>query len=400
MNQQIGNVGLLNLMNATAESIKGIEKIVNVGTAIYRQGNAHLLTSLNIGNIGSTVEIPEGYSLHNGNLNLNHAFLESVIEPAYLFVNGAVIVDKDVHQEDLKKGLLNLMVNGKVFSPEHLSGTISQIISKGSLTVESYLGDVPRFENGKFTLTNSFLESLEEPLYLIVNGVLTLPKDLDMSQFNEKIDKLRVNGKIILFEEQEAFLYKKAASLTTSKMEVIPTGYEVLTKPLRLNSRSIRRFRKKNLYTKNPILIDADVTRDMLEGAVTSIHSTSVIVCKEDVEDVIYELLNLLDTEVLSYENAYLLIEGEEVLSNDQLLAFEKPVNVIVDGKMTVDSDVTEEVLLNKVLVLDILGEIVVKDKRLKGVLQNLTRFNTGSIQEESTKEQGSGLYNVGELSL
>jgi hypothetical protein len=125
-----------------------------------------------------------------------------------------------------------------------------------------------------------------------------------------------------------------------------------------------------------------------------------VIVCNENVEDLIYELLTLLDTEVLSYENSYILIENEEVWSNDQFLALEKPVNFIVDGKLILDSDVTEKVLLNKVAGLDIIGEVVVKEKKIIGILKNITRFNSGSIAEESKNEQESGLHNVGELSL
>ena len=44
MSQRIGNVGLLNLVNATEESVKGIERIENVGLVLYGKENAHLLT--------------------------------------------------------------------------------------------------------------------------------------------------------------------------------------------------------------------------------------------------------------------------------------------------------------------------------------------------------------------
>ncbi len=130
MNQRIGNVGLLNLINATAESIKGIEKIENVGMVLYRQGNAQLLTKMNIGNIGSSVEVPEGYRYLNGMLNLDVSFLESIVEPVKLVVNGIVIISRDVQADQLKADQLSLIVNGNVYCPAHLTGHSRSNINK------------------------------------------------------------------------------------------------------------------------------------------------------------------------------------------------------------------------------------------------------------------------------
>ncbi|MFB3170386.1 hypothetical protein P5G62_025065 [Neobacillus sp. 179-C4.2 HS] len=401
MSQRIGNVGLLNLVNATEESIKGVERIENVGLVLYGKGNAHLLTRLNIGNIGSSLEVPSGYRLYNGVLNLDQNYLSSIVEPVLLLVNGVVIIDRNVQPDQIQAGNLNLMVNGKVYCPAHLSGVTGSMLTKNNGAVETYHSAPPRLENGKFTLTNSFLQSVDEPLFLVVNGLLTFAQDLNLDLLNEKINKLEVNGKIEIFENQEAYLYKKAASLTTCKVEVIPAGYEVLGIPLRLNARSIRRFQQKKWFTNKPVIIESDVSREMLTKAVEKIHSTSVIICHEDVEDLVYERLSLLETEVLSYENNFILIEGEEVWSNDQFLALDQPATFIVKGQLFLDDDVSEEVLRTKVSTLDILGEVVVREKKLKGVLQNIIRLNTGTVEEEKGKEEtGVTLQNVGELSL
>jgi hypothetical protein len=400
MNQRIGNVGLLNLMKATEESIKGIERIENVGMVLYRQGNAQLLTKLNIGNIGSSVEIPEGYRYLNGVLNLDVPFLESVADPVNLVVNGIVIISRDVQAEQLKAGQLNLIVYGNIYCPAHLTGLAGQILAQGSGAVEAYRSTPPRFENGKFTLTNSFLHSLEEPMYLVVNGLLSLAQDLNMETFHEKIEKLEVNGKISICENQESFLYKKVASLASCHLEIIPEGYELVTKPLRLNARSIRRFKNKKLFTKKPIILDADVSREILANSIEMIHSSSVIICSEEVEDLVYERISLLDTEVLSYENRFVFIEGEEVWSNNHFQSFENPINLVVNGQLTLDKDVSGEVLSSKVAALDILGEVVVHDRKLKAPLQQVIRVNTGSIEEERKNEETSSLQNIGELAL
>ncbi|MEH7013346.1 hypothetical protein V7087_21475 [Neobacillus niacini] len=401
MSQRIGNVGLLNLVNATEESVKGIERIENVGLVIYGKENAHLLTRLNIGNIGSSLEVPVGSRLFNGLFNLDQNYLSSIDEPVFLLVNGIVIIDENVQADQVQAGQLKMMVNGKVYSPSHLSGIAGKMLSKGSGAVETYHGAPPRLENGKFTLTNSFLQSIEESLYLVVNGMLTFAQDLNIDLFNEKISKLEVNGKISLFENQESYLYKKVASLTTCLVEVIPAGYEVLGKPLRLNARSIRRFQQKKWFTNKPVIIESDVSRDMLMKAIEKIHSSSVIICNEEVEDLVYERLSLMETEVLSYENNFIVIDGEEVWSNDQFLALDQPVNFIVNGQLILDGDVSGEVLRSKVSTLDVLGEVIVREKKLKGALQNVIRLNTGTIEEEKGKQEtGAALQNVGELSL
>jgi hypothetical protein len=108
-----------------------------------------------------------------------------------------------------------------------------------------------------------------------------------------------------------------------------------------------------------------------------------------------------METEVLPYENGFIVIDGEEVWSNDQFLALEQPISFIVNGKLNLDKDVSEEVLRAKVATLDVLGEVIVHEKKLKGTLQNVIRLNTGTIEEEKEKEEtGALLQNIGELSL
>lgn len=400
MNRNIGNVGVLDLTNATEESIKGIELIQNVGTVLYRRENAHLLSQLNIGNIGKSLEIPEGYSYINGILNIDQAYLDSIQEPLKIMVNGDVIIAKEVQPDQLKTNLINLVVNGNIYSPPHLSGSASLLLSEGSTAVKNYDGAPPRFEKGEITLTNSFLRALDEPLYLVVKGSLSFSKDLTMEMFNEKISQLKVSGKIKLYEDQESFLYKKTTSLGSSIIEVIPNGFDLVKKTLRLNGRSIRRFQNMKIYTKRPVILERDVDREMLSDALAQIHSSSIIVCHENVEDLIYERISILDTEVLTYNHSFILIEGDEVWSNDQLLALDNPTNFIVKGQLTLDQDIEEEVLREKVSALDLLGEIIVPEKKIKGWLQNVIRVNTGRIVEEGKKERVSGLNNVGKLSL
>ncbi|TWT06178.1 hypothetical protein [Planomicrobium sp. CPCC 101079] len=400
--QRIGNVGVLNLLNATEESVKSFGEISNVGMVLYKSGQSHLLASLTIGNIGKTVEVPDGYRYYNGKLTIDPVYVNSLNEPLKMVVSGMVILGKELKREQLEDSGMKLIVNGEIYAPTHLAGFASQFFAEGSHTIEFYTDAPPRFENGVFTLSNSFLNAAVAPLHLVVDGVLELPKSLDMELFQEKIEKITVNGVVTLHEEQESALYKKMESSLNGVINVIPAGYELIQKKIRLNSRSIRSFRGKKLLTKKPILLEADITREAFEGAFEKINSKSFIVCHEELEDLVYERLDRFETEVLSYTDHFVVIEGEQEWSEDQFQAFENPVNLLVEGILSLKANVTAETLQAKVAAIDLFGEIQVPEEKLKGAVQSKIRANEGHMitAGETAATQSTGLQNVGELSL
>lgn len=402
MSKVIGNVGMLDLTQATEESVKSIERIGNIGMVLYRAETAHLLTLLkNAGNIGKTLEIPKGHRYYNGTLHLNEEYFKFLEQPENVFVNGVVMIDQHVTLETFQKGQLHLVVNGEVYTPQHLAGAVTASLLKvGGASVEIHTYKfLPRFESGKFQLTNAYLASAREPIHLVVNGVLQFDKDLDMEQFTTLMDCLRINGKAIIYEEQSSYFYDKIQAIN-GLVQVIPAGYQYLTKSLRLNARSIRRFKNQKFYTKHPILIEADVSREAFSSAIAEIQSSSFIICSEDVEDLVWERCPDLNTEIVSYEHAYVFVDGEETWSKEQLLAMEHPVSFIVDGTLNIDDDVTEEVLKNTLQSLDLFGEVIVADNRMKGVLHPYLRSNTGMIRVKGMEEEPKGIGNVGMLSL
>ncbi|CEG21603.1 hypothetical protein BN1080_00516 [Planococcus massiliensis] len=403
MGQKIGNVGLLNLLNATEESVKKIERIENVGAVIYRAGTAHLLSALNIGNLGASLELPEDYRYFNGELTVDAAYLRSLGGEQKLAVNGTVIFSQDVAAEDLEKQQLMLIVNGAIYAPEHLIGLISRLFPEGNRALKPYTGSAPYFENSHFTLSNSFLQAAEEPMYLVVNGVVDFAKDLDLDLFNEKIGQIDVNGVLRLQEEQESALHRKMKTAANGVIQIIPAGYTVLNKALRINSRSIRSFNEKKLYTKKPVIFEPGIEREAFAKAIGHLYSKSYIICSEELEDLMYEKLDRLETEVLSYEQRYLWIEGEQKWSEAQFQALEAGTNLIVDGLLILDKDVAVKTVAKQVAAIDNFGEIQVSAAVQKSVLQNKLRANEGQItssDDASAEPEHTGLQNVGELAL
>ena len=401
MGQRIGNVGLLNLLNATEESVMAYESFGNVGAVLYRTGQAHLLALLNIGNMGRAIEVPEGYGYYNGVLNIDASYLDSLDGELKLVVNGLAIIGPDVRPEKLATALLKVNIHGEIYVPAGLEGVASRIFPEGNHEVKVYEGAKPRFENGSFILSHAFLQSVENPVNLVVNGMLTLPKDLDTALFTEKIQQIQVNGMISVHEEHAPYLYKKMDTASNGVVEVIPAGYDVLKKMLRLNSRSIKSFRSKKLLTKKPLIFERDISREAFEKAVEKIDSKSFIICSEELEDLVYEKLERLETEVLSFADHFAFIEGEQQWSLQQLLSWERPVNLIVDGVLKLDNDVTADALSDKLATLDLFGEIQVQPE-LTGVLQRKLRVSEGRIKAKGQMQEQSdtNVQNVGELAL
>ena len=96
MSRKIGNVGVLDLRKATEESVKNIDQIHNVGLVIYSPETAPLMAGLNIGNMGSSVEVGMEYKLFTGQHELSRDVLEAVNEPMSLVVTGEFVVKSEL----------------------------------------------------------------------------------------------------------------------------------------------------------------------------------------------------------------------------------------------------------------------------------------------------------------
>lgn len=397
MGMTIGNVGLLNIVNATEESIRDIEKIENVGLVLYAKETAPLLAKLKINNIGQTLETNQQARIVNGRLLIDGAFLEAMKEPCTFLVNGLVIVEKNVTIEQLKQVACQLVVNGSVYVPPALNGAVSLLLKTVSGSIETYTDHLPRIETGIVQLTNSYLEALPPGQHIIVNGKLELTPDLDMALFSEKIARLTINGKALLYITQEQAFYAKAS--VVGKVAVVPSGFQVKMRTLRLNEHSIKRFNGTSLYTTKPLLLQRGVSREQLKTAFAAIHSTSYIVCHEELEDLVYERLHRFETDVLSYPGAFRLIEKEDWQQED-IEWLEANTTLIVDDTLTITEKISEKLLTEKIGALDLFGTIYTADAAQKALLQNKLRTPKGIMIDQSNQSTRSGMDNIGELTL
>ncbi|PAE94128.1 hypothetical protein [Shouchella clausii] len=397
MGMTIGNVGLLNMVNATEESIRDIEKIENVGLVIYAKETAPLLSKLTINNIGQTLETSYQARIVNGRLLIDSAFLEAMLEPCTFLVNGLVIVAKDVTVEQLKQAVCQIVVHGSVYAPPALKGAVNLLLKTVSGSVETYTDHLPQIETTSIQLTNSYLKALPPGQLLIVNGKLELAPDLDMALFSDRIARLTINGKALLYATQEQGFYEKASIV--GKVAVVPSGFQVTTGTLRLDEHSIKRFRGSSLYTTKPLLLQKGISREQLQAAFTAIHSTSYIVCHEEIEDLVYERLDRFETDVLSYSGAFRFIEKENWQQED-VEWLEANTTIVVDDTLTITEKIAENVLNEKIGTLDLFGSVYTADAAQKALLQSKLRTPEGILVDQSNQSAKNRMGNIGELTL
>ena len=160
MGRKIGNIGTLNIVRATEESIKEIEQINNVGLVLYSRETVHLLPLLNANNIGKTFEIDHDTRSVSGSLTIDSDYLMAFDQTILIMVSGVCIIDKNVTVEQLKQTKCQLYVSGVVYTPPHLHGATGLILRSTSGTIETYEEELPHYTVGNVTLSNGYLEGL------------------------------------------------------------------------------------------------------------------------------------------------------------------------------------------------------------------------------------------------
>ena len=167
--KSIGNVGVLDIRNATEESVDSIRSIGNVGTIVHSPETARLASRLSIGNVGNYFEVTGDFRTHNGHLTITRDFFKGLSSPLSLVVNGHIQVDADVEPADINANLAGLSINGHLMCPENLVGVIQGKIRNMNGHIQTYVpGD--RLYLGRLRIDDTYLRTLPDDSTLTVVG--------------------------------------------------------------------------------------------------------------------------------------------------------------------------------------------------------------------------------------
>ena len=395
MGKVIGNVGLLDLTTSSEESINEIEQIGNVGMLIYSRETARLASKINIMNLGASEEVPEDCKFISGQVEIDRNYFQNIKSPVSLLLAGQITIKQDVSKEDIENGIKYLSISGQVMCPEKLIGVLQSKCSKINGQLLPYSNN-HFISTGKLNIDISFLKATENSVSLLLIGKMTMLDDIPEALFNEKVESINIIGKALVREEYLEMFKRKLRSGSNCKIQVVPRGYSYIADDLKLDTMSIKRFDHAKIYTVGMLQISGDITLELLKNHIEKIQTKDVIVCRKELKEPVFELCDDVTVQICDYSGKVYIIDGEHTLTQSELKYTPEDITYIVRGELTINDDVSPDLMFQKIEHIDNLGDIFCSGEQC-GLVQVKLRTSQGDV---ISKDGHTGNSNMGYLKL
>ncbi len=403
----IGNVNFLDIRKATEESVAEISSIGNVNLVVYSHETASLVTHLNTGNINTSAEVPADANVktYMGPVVINKNFLKDQAKKLFILVMGPVMFEPDVKAEDIESGLNGLAMMGPVIYPEHLTGAVQSKIAMMMGPSSAYPDFATTFMDN-LNLDEAALQKMADGSEVAVLGSLMALQVLPNDLIERKISKLFVSSKIKCRQENApAFQARLVAG--SGKVKAIPAGFELVEKPLLLDSTLLASLPAKKLYCTERVQIDESVNASLLDKSLEAIKSEEMILCPEELKEVLARKCNLLENRVVLYEGTLWLVEDSTELVASQFDYLADKATLVVTGELKIAPDIDPKTLASRLAKVHNLGSIHCTPEQ-KAALQARLGLREGSISDstkeeeepEEEEEEKGGIGNVNYLAL
>lgn len=397
---KVMNIGVLDVRGISEDLASGVTELLNIGVLIECDKSQVLLKDTKKTNIGSTIKIPEDLNVitHNGEMKIDQDFLDGLINPVLILINGQIIFDKDIDNKTLNEKIYSIMVNGEIICPKKLAGLLQ---SNGTINGQliGYASDYD-FYNGSIKLTNKFLKSIKSNSKISLKKLVVL-EDIDPVLLEEKISNIEVLKEVIIVEEYEDVVSQYIDDYYGIKKIIIPgNGREVkyLDESITLDNTSILTYDHNVLFVEGRVSIR--LTEDVDFSNYIELLICDKVICNEET----YEMIkNNLGEEVKVEIIEGQLIEnlGKMVLSGD----IEEKITIVNKGKLVLDENLNYDSFVEKVLSIKNYGVIEGPEDKL-GIIRSVIKENYGKIKSASERDKKEErekdiLYsNIGELKL
>lgn len=190
----IHEMDILNLLSAqTAEDLKGIASISEVGVVLVPEHLAIEITKIPMQEVGSVVAVPGGDNI--------------VLQIGQSFMPGEALAAGGPEKILVAVGqlVLTTIVPEVGYKGIHMTGQLIAVRGSEKALVAKLLHNsgqifyIPansRFILGEDTLGKEFLELLPEPISLVIMGNLTLEKEISVELFRSKISEIVLFGQL------------------------------------------------------------------------------------------------------------------------------------------------------------------------------------------------------------
>lgn len=384
MGKVIGNVGHLDLRNASEESIAQIRRIGNVGAVLYSPETAHLLPRLNIGNVGGTLCVPQDAKIVTGEAKFDHSYPGALKEPISLVIVG------------------QLFVVGQVVCPQSLMGAINGKMAEMTGQMLTY-GENAHFHMGQLTIDKDYLQGLEDGAEVHVLGKVNMPQILDEALLKTKLAKLQVLGKIQCREENMATLRAAlVASTQQPKISFVPAGFEAIDRRLDLNNTTLPALPSRQFYCTRLVVVDGEVEAKALDAALDALVITRLLIAPTALKEVLVKKCNMLETKAVFYEGELWHIEDKSELLSSRFDYLAGKATLVVRDELHISPAIEPKLLAERLEKIHLFAEVYCTPEQM-GAIQARLGINEGELidparVEREVEEEGMG--NIGHLAL
>ncbi|WP_304942181.1 hypothetical protein [Vallitalea guaymasensis] len=384
---KVVNICLLDARKATEQSLSNITELENIGSLIYSDTTASLISSIKKINIGSMVKIDEDesidYMTENGKAVIDEALLEEVDNKLFVLVNGVCEI-KEMPKELFKEKIHSMTVNGLVICPESLKSVVSIKSKINGLTIA--LKEGYRFIDDTVLLNETFIVKQ-------VNAKLTIEKlvaidKIDEDSFNESIEHIQILDELVITKGNLKILRKTIDNLEEVELTIVPDNSVFKEGTVEINSATIKFYDGESLVVDGKLVIK-DVAPEELRKHITSIYSDKVF-CDEELSQTVKELCNNSNVKIMNNNDIH--NNGKLVIDKNYLLGLEGKVAIDNNGKLVIDESVTLEIAKDKIKSITNKGLL----KADTSVLSGIPIINHGKlspIDNTDKKQENNIIY-------
>jgi hypothetical protein len=390
MKKIIKGIGVLDLTTATKESLNGVNEIKGVGCILLSENNPTLLEGVTQKGIGTTLTIPdfdkESFVMKTGVINLDASFFESSNKPITLMLTGVLVLQKDITPELIEEKLSTIYGAGIITCPKNLNGIINRKASNFSGNISSYQENMKTYTDD-FKITNEFLSALDDNTSILMIGDADMLSDIDPELFKKKIKDIKYIGDIIAYERYRHLI---ATFTGQGDTQYIPDGFVYHEGNAELSETTCDMIDGESWYVQSTLYIKEDVTSEMLQEGIKALHCNRVI-CSRNLLGTIKKIAVNRPT-ILPYTNKVRQYTNNTISS--AMLQYEtEPIDIIVNGALIFDKDMTSEILNEKVVTINNFGSITCEPEMYPAIMDKV-RENHGHIapRSPSTDDEEEGI--------
>lgn len=386
---EISNVVILDTRDIAEDLAKEITSIANIGLLIESDESQILLKNCEKINIGSNLKLSKDVDVdfitENGDIEIDRDYLEGLLKPVILVVNGSLTFEEDIDNKVLGEKIYKIVVNGELICCKKLAGIIQ---SKGVIN-----GEVIRYNNNyklignSFNLTNNFLKNLPQNSKLAFEQLI-ITEEIDKELLKENISDIQVIDKLIIVDEYEDIISSYINKYYEVEKTIIPKGVNTvkyIDDDICINDSSIKKYNQITLY------VDGDVKISLKDNIEFGKHIEYLIcdkvVCSEKVFDMIKDNLSS-DVEVEILNGKLMLNRGNMTFTGN----IEERVTIKNKGRLVFDESIDYDKFNKNVESIINYGLILVSKDKLD-IVKEKVKDNYGkisSLEDYENKKQNS----------